>query len=64
MSIIGPTMVGPRKIFKIEVLRWMENKILNLVFTNNRAMMLIFQAEFAEFVLDIPLYPKSTKAPK
>ena len=24
-------MVGPRKIFRLEVLRWMENAILNLV---------------------------------
>ena len=53
-----------RKVFKTEVLGWMENATLNLVFTSNRAMILIFKEEFAEFaelLLDIPLHPESTK---
>ena len=31
-SAIGPTMVGPGKIFKTEVLRRLENTILRLYF--------------------------------
>ena len=42
VSIIGHTMVGPGKIFQIKVLRQLKNAILNLVFTNNRAILLIF----------------------
>ena len=41
VSIVGPTMVGPGKIFKTEVLRRLENAILNLVLANNRAILLI-----------------------
>ena len=37
---LRPTMVGPRTIFKIKVLRPQENAILNMVFTNNRAILL------------------------
>ena len=34
-SIIGPTMVGlGETIFKIKVLRWLENAVLILVFAN------------------------------
>ena len=46
-------MVRPKNIFKTEVLRQLENAILNLVF-------LVFQAEFSESVLDILSYPKSS----
>ena len=53
-------MVGPGKIFKIDVLRRLENAISNLVIAKNMAMLLILQVEFAESVLDIPLYPEST----
>ena len=53
-------MVEPGKSFKIEVLRWMKNAFLNLVFANDRAIVLIFRAEFTEPVLDILLYPEST----
>ena len=39
-----------RKIFLIKVLRWLENAVLRLVFTNSvfckREMLLIFEAEF------------------
>ena len=65
LSHPGPTMVGPgEKVFKTEVLGWMENAMLNLAFPYNRAMILIFKeefAEFADFLLDIPLHPESTK---
>ena len=38
VSIIGPTMVWPEKIFNIniEVLRRLENEVLNLIFANNK----------------------------
>ena len=42
VSIIGPTMVRPGKICKLEVLRRLENAILNLVVANNRTIMLVF----------------------
>ena len=42
VSIIGPTIAGPGKILKIEVLRWLESAISNLVFANVRAVLLIF----------------------
>ena len=45
-----PTVVGPGTIFKIEVLRLLENAMLNKVFTNNRAILLIFNAEFTDSV--------------
>ena len=35
-------MAGPGKVFKMEVLRWMENVVLNLDFANSRAMIRIF----------------------
>ena len=34
VSTVGPTMVGPMKVFKLEVLRRMENAILNSAFGN------------------------------
>ena len=34
-------MVGPRKVFKTEVLRWLENAILNLAVENERAVLLV-----------------------
>ena len=41
VSIIGPIMIEPRKLFKIGVLRRLENATLNLVFANSRAILLI-----------------------
>ena len=32
----------PGKVFKTELVRWMENAILNLVFANNKATLLTF----------------------
>ena len=44
-----------QKIFRIEVLRWLENAILRLVFVNTvlykRAMFVIFEAEFTDNVV-------------
>ena len=60
MSIMGPIMVGPEQNFKIEVLRRLENAILNLVLANNRGILLIVQAEFTESLLDILSYSEST----
>ena len=57
-------MVGPGKIFKIEILRQLENAIMHLVFANNRTILLIFKAEFTETVLDILLYLESNIRPK
>ena len=43
VSMIGPTMVGlGEKVFKIKVLRRLENVVLNLVFANRRAISLAF----------------------
>ena len=56
-------MVGPQTIFKIEALKRLENAMLNMVFTNNRAILLFFLAEFTEGMLDIFLYPKSRMGP-
>ena len=60
MSIIAPTMVGPGKKFKTKALRRLEDAILHLVLANNRAILLIFQAEYTETMLDILSYPEST----
>ena len=53
-------MVGCGRIFKIEVLRRLENAMLSMVFTNNKAILLIFQVEFTESMLDILLYSECT----
>ena len=42
MYVIGHTIVGPGKIFKIEVLRRLEDAISNLGCANNRAVLSIF----------------------
>ena len=39
---LGPTMVGPKKLLVTDVLRWQGDAILNLVFANRRAKLLIF----------------------
>ena len=62
-STTGPPWLGPEKTFKIEVLRRLENAILNVILANNRAILLIFYAEFRESVLDIHSYPESTIRP-
>ena len=51
-------MARPGTVFKIEVLRRLENAILNLILSDNRSILLIFQAEFTESVLGIILYPE------
>ena len=54
-----------RKIFKMKVLRWLENAIMRLVFastvSHKRAVVLSF--EFTESLLDILSYPKFTIEP-
>ena len=37
--------------------------MVNMVFTNNRAILLIFQVEFTKSMLDILSYPESTMGP-
>ena len=37
--------------------------MLNLVFANNKDILLIFLVEFTESVLDIFLFPESTRGP-
>ena len=49
-------MAGLGKSFKIEVIRWLDNAILNSGFANRRANLLIFQAEFTESMLDTLWY--------
>ena len=56
-------MAGPGTLFKIELLIWLDNAMLNVVFTNNRAILLLFQAEFTESMLNTLLYPQSTMGP-
>ena len=56
-------MVGPETLFKIELPIWLDNAMLNMVFTNNRATLLLFQAEFTESMLDTLLYPQSIMGP-
>ena len=60
VSTIGPTMVGTRR-------RWRENGIFELVFANavfyKSAILLIFEVESTESVLDIFSYPETTQGP-
>ena len=56
-------MFGPGKVFKIEVFRRLENAMLNMVFTNTKAVLLIFSVAFTERMLDILLYPECTMGP-
>ena len=63
LSGIGPTMVDSENISSIEVIRWLENAILNLVFANNRAFLPISFAESTESVLDALSYLESTIRP-
>ena len=53
-------MSGPGTVFKREVLRRPKNAMLSMVFTNNRAILLIFYAKFTESILEILLNDKST----
>ena len=54
-------------IFKIEILKKLENAILRLVFANTafyqRAMLLIIYAKYAESLLGIRSYTKFTLGP-
>ena len=67
VSTIRPNMVGPGEKFQVNVLKRQENAILRLVFANaifhKRAILLIFQTEFTECVLEILSYPPSTIRP-
>ena len=58
VSIIGLTMFGPSKCFKIEVLRQLQNAILDLAFANIRAILLIFYTEVTANVDDILSRPE------
>ena len=53
-------MAGSGKNFTLEVLIRLENAILNLVIANNRAILLIFSAEFTKSMLDTHSLPEST----
>ena len=59
--------MGPRKIFKGEILRRLENAILRLVFANTvfheRAMLLISYAEYAQSLLDIISHQEPNMGP-
>ena len=55
--------MGRKKIFKIKVLRWLENAIFNSVLASKGANLLIVQAEFAVCMKDILSYPESTMVP-
>jgi len=56
-----------RKIFNIKALRWLENAMLKMDFENTvfhkRTMLLIFEAELTESVLDFLSYRESTIGP-
>ena len=43
ISIIGPTMAGPGTVLKREFVGRLENATLKMVFTNNKAVLLIFK---------------------
>ena len=42
VSIIRPTTVGRGKMFKVAILRRLDKAILNFVFANYKAILLIF----------------------
>ena len=68
VSTIGLTIVGTgKKKFKVKALRWVENAILGVVFTNTAfyksTILLIFEAEFTRSMLDKLSYPESTIRP-
>ena len=68
VTTIGITMVGTReKKFEMKALRWLENVILGLAFGNtvfySCTILLIFEAEFIESVLDKLSYSESTIRP-
>ena len=61
-------MAGPQTVFKIEVLRRLENTILNLILGNNRAILLIVLSRIyrkhimIEYLITVTLsYPKSKR---
>ena len=60
-------MVVREKVFKIEVLIWLENATLRLAFGNTvfqkRGMLQICYAEYTESILYILSYPESTLGP-
>ena len=59
--------MGQDKKFEVKALRWLENAILELVLANTvsykSTILLIFEAEFTESVLDKLLHPESTIKP-
>ena len=54
---------GRRQKFEMKALRWLENAILGLDFANTvfykSTILLNFEVEFTESVLDKPSYPQS-----
>ena len=53
-------MIGPRSIFKKEVLRRLENVMFNLIRANNRVILVVFYVKFKECFLDILSYFESS----
>ena len=52
-----------RNISKTQVLRRLENAILNVTLANYGVILIIFYTEFTESVLDVLSYPESTIRP-
>ena len=57
-------MAWSGKNFKLEVLIWLENATLNLVFANNRAILIIFSVEATESMLNTHSFPEITVGPE